>query len=80
MIREEHLESIGFEFVKRYEHGDKDDYVTKQYKRKNINAEITYKNGHYALFDFYVYEQYYIADKWSDFKQLIEILDKFKTE
>ena len=80
MIREEHLESIGFKLVKRYEHGEEDDFVTKQYKRKNINAEITYKNGHYHLFDFYVDEQYYIAEKWSDFKQLIEILDKFKTE
>ena len=79
MIREEHLESIGFEFVKRYEHGDEDNFVTKQYKRKNISAEITFKNGHYHLFDFYIDEQYYIANKWSDFKQLIEILDKFKT-
>ena len=79
MIREEHLESIGFEFVKRYAHGN-DGFVTKQYQRKNICAEITYKNGHYALFDFYIDEQYYIANKWSDFKQLIEILDKFKTE
>ena len=78
MIREEHLESIGFKLVKRYEHGE--DYVTKQYKRKNISAEITYKNGHYHLFDFYIDEQYYIANRWSDFKQLIEILDKFKTE
>ena len=78
MIREEHLESIGFEFVKRYEHGE--DFVTKKYERKNISAEITYKNGHYHLFDFYIDEQYYIANKWSDFKQLIEILDKFKTE
>ena len=80
MIREEHLESIGFKLVKRYEHGEEYDFVTKQYKRKNISAEITYKNGHYYLFDFYVDEQYYIANKWSDFKQLIEILDKFKTE
>ena len=78
MIREEHLESIGFEFVKRFEHGD--DFVTVQYSRKNISAEITYKNGHYHLFDFFINEQYYIANKWSDFKQLIEILDKFKTE
>ena len=78
MIREEHLESIGFEFVKRYEHGE--DFVTKKYERKNISAETTYKNGHYHLFDFYIDEQYYIANKWSDFKQLIEILDKFKTE
>ena len=43
MIREEHLESIGFEFVKRYEHGE--DFVTKQFIRKNITVEITYKNG-----------------------------------
>jgi hypothetical protein len=80
MIREEHLESIGFKLVKRYEHGEEYDFVTKQYKRKNISAEITYKNGHYYLFDFYVEEQYYSANKWSDFKQLIELLDKFKIE
>jgi len=78
MIREEHLESIGFEFVKRYEHGE--DFVTKQFIRKNITVEITYKNGHYHLFDFYIDEQYYMSNKWSDFKQLIEILDKFKPE
>lgn len=80
MIREKHLESIGFEFVKRYEHGEEDDFVTKKYTRKNISAEITYRNGHYHLFDFYIDEQYYITNKWSDFKQLIEVLDKFKTE
>ena len=78
MIREEHLESIGFKFVKRYEHGD--DFVTKQYERRNISAEITFKNGYYYLFDFFINEQYYIAHKWSDFKKLIEIMDKFKPE
>lgn len=80
MITEENLESIGFKFVKRYEHEIEDGFVTVQYLRKNIGAEITYKNGNYYLFDFYIDEQFYIANKWSIFKELIDILDKFKTE
>jgi hypothetical protein len=80
MIREEHLESIGFKFVKRYEHDEENKFVFKRYVRKNITVEITYKNGHYHLFDFYIDEQYYMANKWSDFKHLIDILDKFKVQ
>jgi hypothetical protein len=80
MIKEEDLESIGFRFIKGYEHGEEDEYTTFRYRRKNVVAEITYEYQHYHLFDFYIDEQYYIANKWSDFKQLIEILDKFKTK
>ena len=80
MITEKDLLNIGFEFVKEYKHGDDLQYLTKQYKRKNIMAEITYLYKNYHLFDFYIDEQYYIGNNLEKFALLVDILDSFETK
>jgi len=76
-IRQEHLVSIGFEFVKKYEHpGDDDDvYTTYRYRKGIIEAEITYRNSYYDTFDFVICSEI-LTCSLIELKQLDQILNR----
>jgi|DEB0MinimDraft_10_1074344.scaffolds.fasta_scaffold10272_5 hypothetical protein len=76
-IRQEHLESIGFEFVKKYEHpGDDDDvYTIYRYRKGIIEAEVTYRNDYYDTFEFLVCDEI-LTCSFNELKQLDQILNR----
>lgn len=74
-ITEEQIKTLGFEFVKTYNH---DQFITNRYKRGLMEVEFTYEDSRLQTCDLTISELNCMPVDFEDIKKISEVIGDFK--